>query len=249
MTSCLIFQALFLCCSLQGIHLSLGSKTHWTPHYPFCVMFLQPLLRFLHNVIHDSELCLCLLEFHVSSCQNVTSQRIRSITTIVGIHMKKERGEKQHTWYSILPILFGQVQLIKELEIWKVIGFLWLYRATFSPLSTHLNLLKINILLVNPHLVNSHSTVRTYSWCHHNSDIFPSLHCTSYKPIPQPHPTPSFHSGLSILPSLSDPIVFSFISIKIYDKINILVIYNNHCFFSSKIGGAWKVFSVIVPGI
>ena len=49
--------------------------------------------------------------------------------------MKKERGEKQHTRYSILPILFGQAQLIKELEIWKVIGFLWLSRATFSPLS------------------------------------------------------------------------------------------------------------------
>lgn len=247
MTSCLIFQALFTCCFLQGIHLSLGSKTHWTPHYPFCVMFPQPLLHFLHNIIHDSESCLCLLEFHLSSYQNVTSQRISTITTIVGIHMKRERGEKQHTWCSILPMLFGQVQLIKELEIW--IGFFWHYRATFSPLSIHLNLLKINILLVTPHLVNSYSTVRTYPWCHHNSDIFPPPHCTSYKPIPQPHPTPFFHSSLSILPSLSDPIVFSFISTKIYDKVNILAIYNNHCFFSSQVGGAWKVFIVIVPGI
>ena len=167
----------------------------------------------------------------------------------LGDTYEKRKGGKQHTWYSILPILFGQVQLIKELEIWKVIGFLWLYRATFSPLSTHLNLLKINILLVNPHLVNSYSTVRTYLCCHHNSDILPSPHCTSYKPTPQLHPTPSFHSSLSILPSLSDPIVFSFISVKIYDKINILMIYNNYCFFSSQVGGTWKVFIVIVPGI
>ena len=27
------------------------------------------------------------------------------------------------------------------------------------------------------------------------------------------------------------------------------MIYNNYCFFSSQVGGTWKVFIVIVPGI
>lgn len=114
---CLIFQALSQCLLLQVTCLSLGSEASQatTPSPPpVSALFPRPLLCCLYN---DPPSRLCLLQCHLSSHQNVTSPSTRPLTTILGVRMKREREEKQHTLYPTSPETLRRLQLVKELEI------------------------------------------------------------------------------------------------------------------------------------